>query len=76
MIKYLLPIGIGLIFLGIIVIIIASLLQAEKAESKVAVGGIIGFIPFGFATDKRLLWFVMILTAVMFLFWIFIWLWR
>ncbi|MBW2982236.1 hypothetical protein KY343_05125 [Candidatus Woesearchaeota archaeon] len=75
--KYLFPIGIGFLFLEIILIVIASLAGAEKGESKAAVGGIIGFIPFGFGTDKRLVWFSMILTAVIFVFFILMnYLWR
>jgi uncharacterized membrane protein len=75
--RYLLPIGIGLVFLGIILIIIASLTGTGEGRSKVAVGGIIGFIPFGFGTDKKLVWFVMILTAAIFFLWIMMsYLWR
>ena len=75
--KYILPLGIGLIFLGIFLVIIFSFLSAEKGESKVAVGGIIGFIPFGFGNDKRLVWFVISLTAILFVFWmLIIYLWR
>ena len=75
--KYILPLGIGLIFLGIFLVIIFSFLSAEKGESKVAVGGIIGFIPFGFGNDKRVVWFVISLTAILFVFWmLIIYLWR
>jgi len=75
--RYILPIGLGLIFLGIFLVIVASFLSAEKGEGKVAVGGIIGFIPFGFANDKRLLWFVIGLTAILFVFWILVvYFWR
>ena len=66
--RYILPLGIGLIFLGIFLVIISSFLSAEKGESKVAVGGIIGFIPFGFGNDKRLVWFVIGLAAILFIF--------
>jgi len=69
-------VGIGLIFLGIIIIFIAGFLGAEKGESKVAIGGIVGFIPFGFANEKRMLWFMMILTAMVFFFGIITWMWR
>ena len=70
MIRYLALIGIGFIFLGIILIVVSSLISAEKGETKAAVGGIIGFIPFGFANDKKLLYFVIGLTAIMFFVWI------
>ena len=73
--KYLLPIGLAFIFIGFIIVMIASS-TAEKTQTKVAVGGIIGFVPFGFANDKTLLYFVMILTAVVFIFFVLIYLWR
>ncbi|MBD3354966.1 hypothetical protein GF361_03195 [Candidatus Woesearchaeota archaeon] len=76
MVKYLVQIGVGFIFLGIIIIFLAGMLEAEKGESKVAVGGIIGFIPFGFANDKRIFWFMMIFTAIVFFFGIITWMWR
>jgi len=75
MMKYLLPLGFGLIFLGMIIVMIAAL-TAEKGESKFAVGGIIGFIPFGFGNDKGMVWFAMILTAVILFSWIIFYLWR
>jgi uncharacterized membrane protein len=75
--RYILPLGLCFIFLGVFLVIISSFLQSDKTESKVAVGGIIGFIPFGFANDKKLLWFVISLTAVLFVFWAVIsYLWR
>jgi len=33
-----------------------ALTNTQNKDTKVAVGGFIGFIPFGFANDKRLLW--------------------
>jgi uncharacterized membrane protein len=52
--------GIIVVFIGIILVIVGALTQASKtkAETKVAVGGFIGPIPFGFANDKMLLWAV------------------
>jgi len=49
--------GIGLIFFGMIFLIMSSLLQKEKEEvkSSVAVGGFIGPIPFGFLSNKKML---------------------
>ncbi len=76
MVKYLMQIGIGLVFLGVIIIFIAGILGADKGESKAAVGGIIGFIPFGFANDKKMLWFIIILTAAVFFFGLIKWMWR
>ena len=60
--KDLIPIGMLVIFIGIIIVFIGALTQA-KGESKVAVGGFIGFIPFGFANDKKMLIFVIALSA-------------
>lgn len=68
MLKYLLPIGIALIALGFAFVLISSIFAAERTESKVAVGGMIGFIPFGFATDKKMLWFVFVLMGIFFIF--------
>ncbi len=33
-------------------------MQHLKSNAKVAVGGFIGFIPFGFGNDKSLVWFI------------------
>lgn len=70
--KELIPLGVLVIFIGIIMVSIGALSQASKPESqsKVAIGGFIGFIPFGFANDKRMLYISMGLTAAFMLFWI------
>ncbi|MBI2650289.1 DUF131 domain-containing protein [Candidatus Woesearchaeota archaeon] len=39
--------------------------------AKVAVGGFIGPIPFGFGNDKNMVWFVAMLSLVLFLAWLF-----
>ena len=68
--KQLIFLGILLIFLGVIVIIIGSLTGLNKENNvKVGVGGFIGFIPFGFANDKRILYFFIGLAFLM-LIWI------
>ncbi len=68
--KQLISLGIVLIFLGIIVIIIGSLTSLTKENNlKVGVGGFVGFIPFGFANDKRILYFFIGLAFLM-LIWI------
>ena len=65
----LLNIGIGVIFIGFIIVALGLLSSSKDSSStKVAVGGFIGFIPFGFGNDKNLLWFVTILSAAVFLF--------
>ena len=59
--------GVALIFIGIIVISIASFMNptGEKSSTKVAVGGVIGFIPFGFGNDKQLMIIMFVITIVM-----------
>jgi len=41
------------------------------SNAKIAVGGFIGPIPFGFGNDKNLVWFVTIISLVLFLLWLF-----
>jgi len=57
--QQLIGIGIALVFIGIGIILAGSLMHAGKSnggvDTKFAVGGFIGFIPFGFANDKRML---------------------
>jgi uncharacterized membrane protein len=62
----LVEIGVVVVFVGMILIIIGSLMQAkaQDGKTKVAVGGLIGPIPFGFANDKAMLWIVLGVIAV------------
>lgn len=67
--EQLLQIGIILVFVGIAAIIFSALSSAgdkEKGKSSVkfSVVGFLGFIPFGFGNDRRLLLFGVILTVV------------
>ena len=64
-------IGIMVIFIGFIIVFIGTLMQGQKSDAKVAVGGFIGFIPFGFANDKRML-SVVIGTSILFML---LWIW-
>jgi uncharacterized membrane protein len=64
--EQLVTIGIVVVFAGIALIIIGSLLGAGKGEAKVAVGGFIGPIPWGFANDKPLLYAVIAIAMVVF----------
>lgn len=70
--EQLLSLGILLIIIGFIVVFFGLLIGSKESTSntKVAVGGFIGIIPFGFGNDKNLVWFVMILSFVLFLVWI------
>ena len=67
-IKSLVPIGIVLIFIGMIAVVIGSMssVKASDKNTKVAIGGFIGFIPFGFANDRNMLYFVIGLSAFIF----------
>jgi len=62
--------GLVLIFIGIFLIIISSFSLKEK--TKIAVGGFIGFIPFGFANDKKMLYLLLGFMFLVFIVWIFI----
>lgn len=51
--------GLLIILVGFALVLIGALTQAftgGKSDTKVAFGGFIGFIPFGFSNDKRLIW--------------------
>ena len=61
--------GILIIVIGFIVVFFGALKSSNDSNTKVAVGGFIGFIPFGFGNDKRMVWFVTALSAVIFLVW-------
>ena len=71
--EQLITLGILLIFIGFAIVFIGSFMSLKDVNSKtkVAVGGFIGPIPFGFGNDKNLVWFVTILSLVLFLFWFF-----
>jgi uncharacterized protein (TIGR00304 family) len=65
--------GIILVILGMVAIIAGAAFSAYsggtsggKAEAKVAVGGFIGPIPFGFGNDRQMLYAVMGLSIAVF----------
>ena len=69
MAQKLISLGILIILIGFTLVFIGALSAAPKGDAKVAVGGFIGFIPFGFANDKRMLWILMgIMGALIFFF--------
>ena len=77
MANYLLSAGIILFFIAVAFIVIGSLAGAERNNTEIAFGGFVGFIPFGFATNKRMLLFVMILTVAFAVFFVLIrFIWR
>lgn len=56
-------IGIFLIIAGFLLVLFGSLLSAKaKTEAKVAVVGLLGPIPFGFGTDKKLFLITLIIS--------------
>ncbi len=59
-------IGLSLIMIGVIFIIISSF-TSKQENTKVAVGGFIGFIPFGFANDKRMFYILIALILILFI---------
>ncbi len=62
----LISLGILIILIGFALVFIGALTQAftGKSDTKVAVGGFIGFIPFGFANDKRMMWALIALMGI------------
>jgi len=61
-------IGLLLIVAGILIMVIGSMVQPKSSEIKYSVVGFLGFIPFGFSNDKRLLALSVILTIIFLLF--------
>ena len=70
--EQLISLGILLIFIGFVIVFIGSFMSSKDTNSKtkVAAGGFIGPIPFGFGNDKNMVWFVTIISLVLFLFWL------
>jgi len=58
----LIAVGIILIFLGFLLVFIGAL---TSKDAKVGVGGIIGFLPFGFGNDPQLVKLAIIISAVL-----------
>ena len=71
--EQLISLGMLVIFLGFIIVFFGVLKSSkENTSTKIAVGGFIGPIPFGFGNDKNLVWFVTIISAALFLIWLFV----
>ena len=70
--EQLISLGILMIIAGFIIVFFGTLMGAKETTSKtkVAVGGFIGPIPFGFGNDKNLVWFVSILSLVILVLWV------
>ncbi len=71
--QHIIIFGILVIFVGFIIVLFGVLKGAHESttKSKVAIGGFIGPIPFGFGNDKTMVWFVTTLTVVTILIWLF-----
>jgi len=63
--EQLVTIGIIVVFVGILIIIIGSILGAGEGKAKFAFGGFIGPIPIGFANDKDMLYVVIAIAVIM-----------
>ncbi|MBI2145294.1 hypothetical protein HYU18_03130 [Candidatus Woesearchaeota archaeon] len=62
--NQLLQLGILLTFIGIIAIFLSLASAAGKGNAKFSVVGFLGFIPFGFASDRKMLLIGILLTAI------------
>ena len=65
-----LTLGIIFIIVGIAIILFSALKNNDNSNTKIAIGGFIGFIPFGFANDKNMMYVllgIMILALLMFI---------
>lgn len=62
-------IAIAVVVAGIVLLIVSSIIMAlqrqpEKGNVEVAVGGFIGFFPFGFFSSKKAFWMWLALAAL------------
>jgi uncharacterized membrane protein len=70
--EYIVPLGVVIIFLGFALVFVGSFLAQKdiKTESKFFVGGVFGFIPFGFGNDRSMVMTGLILTVMLFVLWL------
>ena len=65
--------GLGILIMALgFIIVFFGIINAKEGSSqaKVAIGGFIGPIPFGFGNDKNLVWLVAALSAVLLILWV------
>lgn len=68
--EYLIPLGIVFIFVGILLISVGTIFgSGTTSNTKVAFGGFIGPLPFGFANDKGVLYALIGMMAFVFVLW-------
>ena len=72
-IEQIISLGVLVILIGFTIVFIGTFLGSKDANTrtKVAVGGIIGPIPFGFGNDKNLLWFSIGISVIAFIVFLF-----
>lgn len=63
--QFFLFLGLAFIVIGVIIIMLFNTGKAGEGKAEVGVGGFIGFLPFGFATSKGMLYLVITLSLVM-----------
>jgi uncharacterized membrane protein len=64
--EQLLQFGMLVAFIGFVIIISSFFLAAkDKSDVKFSVFGVFGFVPFGFANDKRLFIATMIMSLIL-----------
>jgi len=64
--QNLVAIGFIVVLIGFIIIVAGALLSGGARNTKIAVGGFIGPIPFGFANDPKMLKIVLVITVAFF----------
>ncbi len=62
-------IGFLVVAAGIVLILLGIALQ-ERPNSRYAVAGFVGFIPFGFASDRKMLFFAVAASLAVMVFWL------
>ncbi|MEM5812230.1 MAG: DUF131 domain-containing protein [Candidatus Aenigmatarchaeota archaeon] len=62
--NFFLFLGLAFVIIGILIIVAAALLGKGEGKAEVGIGGFIGPIPFGFATNKGMLYLVIALSII------------
>lgn len=56
-------VGFAVMIIGILIVALSAL-SSERPDSKIAIGGVIGFIPFGFSNNPQLAKLVFAVSVV------------
>ena len=67
--QTILNIGVLVLFIGIALIFFGSMSGKTDPNTKVAIGGVIGFIPFGFGNDKKMVIAMIAVSVLLFVIW-------